>query len=460
MRRQPRSTRQLLLRVPFGICTVNTNAWTAARSLAQRTLSPEARLIGVLLICGMLAGCSAGTSSTGSQQGSIAIKWAAPAAVPAGTVLGSAQLDATANVPGSFTYKPAAGTVMTTAGTVTLNATFTPTDASLGTATASVKLQVNAATGPTIAALSTTQGSVGTPVVISGVDFGASKGAVQFGSTDAAASSWSETSIATTVPNVAAGSTKVTVSADSDKSNASNFTVLQGQNVCGTDSTVSLGGGAYTYEQDEWNSSLQQCATVNGNSFVVTAAAFNLPTNGPPATYPSIFVGCDWSRCTNAADTALPLQAGRVASATTSVTTQSAASSGAYNVAYNLWFNQAPTADGQPDGGELMVWLNNNGGVQPYGSQTATATIAGASWDVWTGTETSNGTSWKIVTYVRNPGASSASGLDLQPFMADAIQRGSLNSSWYLIEVQMGFEIWTGGIGLGVDNLSINVTSK
>jgi Bacterial Ig-like domain (group 2)/Chitobiase/beta-hexosaminidase C-terminal domain len=55
------------------------------------------------------------------------ITWAAPAAMALGTALSSAQLDATANVPGAFTYNPAAGTVPQ-AGTVQLTATFTPTD--------------------------------------------------------------------------------------------------------------------------------------------------------------------------------------------------------------------------------------------------------------------------------------------------------------------------------------------
>jgi glucuronoarabinoxylan endo-1,4-beta-xylanase len=46
-----------------------------------------------------------------------------------GSALGSAQLNASAgSVAGSFVYSPPAGTVMSTAGTTTLNATFTPTD--------------------------------------------------------------------------------------------------------------------------------------------------------------------------------------------------------------------------------------------------------------------------------------------------------------------------------------------
>jgi hypothetical protein len=55
------------------------------------------------------------------------VTWAAPASISYGTALSSAQLNATASVPGTFTYTPAAGTVLT-AGTQKLTAVFTPTD--------------------------------------------------------------------------------------------------------------------------------------------------------------------------------------------------------------------------------------------------------------------------------------------------------------------------------------------
>jgi hypothetical protein len=40
------------------------------------------------------------------------VTWADPAAIVSGTALGAAQLDATADVPGTFAYSPAAGTVL------------------------------------------------------------------------------------------------------------------------------------------------------------------------------------------------------------------------------------------------------------------------------------------------------------------------------------------------------------
>jgi hypothetical protein len=77
------------------------------------------------------------------------ITWATPSAISYGTALSSTQLNATASVPGTFVYTPAAGAVLT-AGTQTLSVAFTPTNTSTASsATASVQLTVNKGT-PTI----------------------------------------------------------------------------------------------------------------------------------------------------------------------------------------------------------------------------------------------------------------------------------------------------------------------
>ena len=78
-----------------------------------------------------------------------AISWSAPGAIPYGTALSATQLNATANVAGTFAYTPAAGTVLK-AGTQTLSVLFTPTDSkTYSSATATVQLTVNQAS-PTI----------------------------------------------------------------------------------------------------------------------------------------------------------------------------------------------------------------------------------------------------------------------------------------------------------------------
>jgi outer membrane protein OmpA-like peptidoglycan-associated protein len=54
--------------------------------------------------------------------------WSAPAAITQGTALGSAQLNAESNVPGTFTYTPSAGTMLSAGLGNALGAVFVPTD--------------------------------------------------------------------------------------------------------------------------------------------------------------------------------------------------------------------------------------------------------------------------------------------------------------------------------------------
>jgi len=75
------------------------------------------------------------------------ITWSNPAGIVYGAALGSTQLNATANVPGTFVYTPPAGTVLQAGTGQTLSTTFTPTDtADYTTATKSVLINVSKAT--------------------------------------------------------------------------------------------------------------------------------------------------------------------------------------------------------------------------------------------------------------------------------------------------------------------------
>jgi uncharacterized repeat protein (TIGR02543 family) len=69
--------------------------------------------------------------------------WINPASVTEGTPLTGVQLNATASLPGTFTYSPAAQTVLTT-GKQALKVVFTPTDSRLGSVNAAVVIEVTA----------------------------------------------------------------------------------------------------------------------------------------------------------------------------------------------------------------------------------------------------------------------------------------------------------------------------
>jgi M6 family metalloprotease-like protein len=74
------------------------------------------------------------------------LTWATPAAISYGTLLTNTQLNASANVPGTFTYTPAVGALLNS-GSKTLSVLFRPTDsARYATASATVSVNVTQAT--------------------------------------------------------------------------------------------------------------------------------------------------------------------------------------------------------------------------------------------------------------------------------------------------------------------------
>ncbi len=225
------------------------------------------------------------------------------------------------------------------------------------------------------------------------------------------------------------------------------------QSTCSPSNVTALDGGLYHFQMNEWNSSLRECASINGIGFNITTANFDLATNGAPATYTSIYRGCHWGSCTSS--NPFPIQESNIASATSTV---SIVQPSGYNndAAYDIWFNQTSTTSGQPNGTEVMIWLNHDGSIEPFGSKVATATINGAQYEVWTG----NQSSWKVVSYVAAAPVTSVTNLNLLPFFSDAVSRGSLQPSWWLIDVEYGFEIWTGGEGLGMSGFSVSAAAK
>jgi hypothetical protein len=126
-----------------GSCTVSTVAATTTVHLtAAGTCSIAADQAG---------NASFSAAPTVTQSFTIAkatpvITWATPSSIIYGAALGSTQLNATASVPGTFTYTPAAGTVLSAGNSQSLSVSFTPTDAvSYTTASKAVTIDVQKA---------------------------------------------------------------------------------------------------------------------------------------------------------------------------------------------------------------------------------------------------------------------------------------------------------------------------
>ncbi|WP_214103887.1 GH12 family glycosyl hydrolase domain-containing protein [Acrocarpospora catenulata] len=218
--------------------------------------------------------------------------------------------------------------------------------------------------------------------------------------------------------------------------------------ICETFGSTTIQSGKYIVMNNVWGASTSQCIDVNqAGGFTITSANHNNATNGAPAAYPAIFAGCHYAACTTGSS--LPMQASNPAfNNIRSSVSYSYPSSGTYNASYDLWFDPTPRTNGQNTGAEIMIWLNRQGGVQPIGSQVATVTLAGTSWQVWYGN-----VGWNVISYVRSSVGTTLD-LNVNEFYSDAVNRGYAQRSWYLTSVQAGFEPWIGGTGLTINSFT------
>jgi len=221
--------------------------------------------------------------------------------------------------------------------------------------------------------------------------------------------------------------------------------------------TSPVDGDAYTVQNNEWGSTAPECISTDGGAdFTVTSSSIDNPTDSYPGGYPSIYKGCHWGACTFGSGFPIRASTIKAGTVTTSWSTTQPAGANDYDVAYDIWFNQTPTTSGQPNGTELMIWLNHNGPVQPFGSEVATDVgLGGRRYNVWYGRPSGD-----EVAYTLTAGTTSVSHLDLRPLVADAIARGYLRPSWYLIDVEAGFEVWNGGAGLATTAFSVHVAAS
>ena len=210
--------------------------------------------------------------------------------------------------------------------------------------------------------------------------------------------------------------------------------------------------GNYIVMNNRWGTSATQCINVTTSGFQIVQQDGTGNLSGAPTAYPAIYLGCHYTVCSP--NSPLPMQISRITSATSS-TTETYPGSGTYDAAYDIWLNDTTNVSGVQKT-EIMIWMNHTGSIQPIGSQTGTASIAGHSWAVWTGNNGAN----NVVSY-QAAGITSLS-FNVMSFITDTLSRGSQygTTSWYLSSIQDGFEPWVGGVGLAVSNFSASVVGN
>jgi hypothetical protein len=119
----------------------------------QATFTTSSLIAGIHTITASFEGDSQAAESSSApfvqnvNQATPVITWPQPAAITYGGALGSGQLNATSAVPGSFSYNPAAGTVLPVGNGQTLAVIFTPSSSNYVAAAKSVTIDVLPASG-------------------------------------------------------------------------------------------------------------------------------------------------------------------------------------------------------------------------------------------------------------------------------------------------------------------------
>ena len=227
------------------------------------------------------------------------------------------------------------------------------------------------------------------------------------------------------------------------------------QNGGANNNVMQLDNDEYHLQANEWNSGATFKICTNGNpDFTISSSGIDVTHDGAPGGYPSIYKGCHWGYCT--ADSGMPVAVSTMASTPNKVTTTyrtSTVNSGAWDDSYDIWYNPNKTTSSNNSGLEMMIWLNHFGGTQPAGSAGPTVTLDGISFTVWYGGSGNGGT----VSFVANNPVNSVDNLDLGPLAAYAVSKGYMQNSWFLIDVEAGFEPWTSGQGLTADSFNVTV---
>ncbi len=213
-------------------------------------------------------------------------------------------------------------------------------------------------------------------------------------------------------------------------------------------------GGEYTVGNNVWGSTtnIQHLSVdTSGTYFSVIQSDANIAPGGNPVSYPFIYKGRHFGTSTTK-NNPLSMMINQIKTApfTWSITT--ATVSGTWDCAFESWFDVDGTSLKQ--NGELMIWINYQGSIKPGGSKIGTVNIGGYAWYLYYAPAVSTGwPTWNYIVYQLISPADSVS-LDVKDFIRDAASRGYLYTTWYLNNMEAGFEIWTDGTGLTTNSFS------
>jgi xyloglucan-specific endo-beta-1,4-glucanase len=168
--------------------------------------------------------------------------------------------------------------------------------------------------------------------------------------------------------------------------------------------------------------------------------------------YPALVRGWLWynssgSIWASSADTSFPVQMSHLSSCVSNWNVTVPTNGEKYDTAYDIWLDTSNNPNYKAQY-EVMVWINYQGPAyngtdfSPIGTKVGSnITVAGNVWNIWKGY---NGTN-NVYTFRRATNTSSVTNLDIKALLVYAQNQGFIQSSYYLLGIQAGWEIVAGG---------------
>lgn len=220
--------------------------------------------------------------------------------------------------------------------------------------------------------------------------------------------------------------------------------------------------GSFTVSSNIWNpgaaTAYNQCTSATiASPGGVTAAEFDwnfTSTSGTVLTYPNLQFGQQNSY--NPSTTSIlpaPISALPSLTATGTITTTCTTTPCYFDSGFDIFFSggahSSPTTQG-----ELMIITSYNF-AQPLGGWAATnVSIGGATYNIRQFTMGSGSNSWPYVAYYATSPIVQMN-LNINSFVADAVSRGYIPSSYYLDMVEIGTEVLSGRGVTKISNYNI-----
>jgi hypothetical protein len=185
-------------------------------------------------------------------------------------------------------------------------------------------------------------------------------------------------------------------------------------------------------------------------NFRVTKTGRN-KIGGRVESFPYILRGCSWGVCSPKAKLPAKVKKLHRPEATWHARTKAR---GVWNAALELWFSKHKLKNGQANGAELMIWLNTR---RLPKSSHRTVHIDHTTWYLAHWRTSGHGKTWNYIQFRRVSRRSGVTKLRLGPFIRTAEREHWIRPSYWMLNIEAGFEIWHGGRGLGTKTFSARV---